>query len=485
MKYHFTIFIAGLAFFVTSNLISGQITSSSADYVQPLLYPHYTGESNLFVFYQVNGNFIPGALTAHPPSAGIYNFYWSLYDPETSSFVPYHSESEVESSTISNLNEGGYQVRIRNESDTDTSFTGWVMLNNFVAETEKTADNRIKPFKYTCDFLVITGFVYIDTFYYYDLLSHDIIMLDNSYSFKWTSDNPDLEIPNSSTVLDPNTTFAPPVIDTWYILTATDDLGMTDVDSVLYESIHTKAEFTVEYYDKINDTFDPGLTGSWSLETGSLDALLTVRFINKSINGDYFEWIYLDTIGSIKQNEFTYDLEIQPEYTYENANKYYYPYLVSIHRNQYNTDECRDTFRLEEAIHVVPSQLSIPNVFSPNGDGHNDLFIFKHQSLKSCKLTIIDRFGKVIYKMETDNIYEWEGWNGNIKNSERNAPEGQYYYIIEATGYDGIEYRDPNILEKRKTGKDKSPGGTGQADTEISTNLYTGWLYLFRDKGNF
>lgn len=477
-----------VAGFLLTTSLWCQISSPEANHIESLQYPEFPGESNLFVFYQVNGEYHPGSLTAGLPLSGTYNFEWSVYDPSTHSFVPYFSETITETSTLEELSEGGYRVRIWNGTDTDTSFLAWVMLNRFSVETEKTDDNKVEPYKYTCDFLVLTGFVNIDSFYYYDPLSHDTILLENDYHFRWTSDNPDLFIPGDTIFLDYNYTESPPVIDTWYILTGYDDLGMTDVDSVLYESIHTKAEFTVEYYDKINDIYDSGLTESWSLETGSLDAPLTVRFINKSVNGDYFEWVYLDTLGGIKQNEFTYDLETQPEHTYMDADRYYYPYLVSIHRNELNFDECRDTFHIEEAIHIVPSQLSIPNVFSPNNDGTNDIFIFKHQSLKSCKLTIVDRFGKVVYRMQTDNIYSWEGWDGSIKGTDRKAPEGQYYFIIEALGYDGIEYRDPNILEKRKikTDDDNNPGGSNQGEPKNNTSgLHTGWLYLFRGTGNY
>ena len=67
------------------------------------------------------------------------------------------------------------------------------------------------------------------------------------YGFKWTSDNPDLDIPNDTIVLRPNTTYKPPYKDTEYYLTATDEFGMSDTDTMFYESIQTKAEFNVEY----------------------------------------------------------------------------------------------------------------------------------------------------------------------------------------------------------------------------------------------
>ena len=260
---------------------------------------------------------------------------------------------------------------------------------------------------------------------------------------------------------------------------------MTDVDEVFYESIQTLAEFSVEYLDKVSGEYSADLTGDWDADKGSLDAMLTVRFLNQSLNGATFDWIYLDTVGGVLERETTYDLITNTEFTYEAADKFYYPYMISS-----SEENCTDTFRLEEAIHVVPSQLVIPNVFSPNGDGVNDFFVFKHQSLETCRVTIVDRSGKVVYKREIDDIYSWDGWDGNLHDSNRNAPEGQYYFVVEALGYDGVEYKDPNIFERRKgngVGSGSSgSGGTDPVGNETASNqLFTGWLYLYRHKEGY
>jgi hypothetical protein len=106
----------------------------------------------------------------------------------------------------------------------------------------------------------------------------------------------------------------------------------------------------------------------------------------------------------------------------------------------------------------------------------------------------MDRTGKVVYRRKIDNIYSWDGWNGNLHDSERRAPEGQYYYVVEATGYDGVEYKDLNIIENWRLNRgnnNNQTGGTGTSqpggqDPEGgSNNLYTGWLYLYRHKGTF
>ena len=482
------IFLTGLILYLfVPGIARAQITSPTADRTDSLSYPVKAGKDPLFVFYQVNQAPKAGTLSTTLPGSGSYDFEWNRYNPATGAFdilVAEDKESQV--STITGLVDGGFRVSIRDGNGLDTSMIAWVMLDHFRAETEKTGEGLVKPNKYYCGFLVISGSVTPDTMVYYDPVSNDTLFMPVDYRFKWTSDNIDLKIPNDSTILDPNITYLPPLEDTWYILTATDNMGMVDVDSVLYESIETKADFTVEYLDKVTGEYDAELTGSWSADKGSLDAMLTVRFNNESENGGSYEWVFLDTLGGIKQNETTYDIGDVVEFTYETADEYYYPYLVSV-----SEAGCIDTFRLEQGIFVVPSQLLIPNVFSPNGDGMNDFFVFKHQSLESCRVTIVDRTGKVVYKRVIDNIYDWDGWDGNIRESERKAPQGQYYYVVEATGYDGIEYKDLNIIEnwRLNRGNNNQTGGTatpGGQDPETSaSNLYTGWLYLYRTTGEY
>jgi gliding motility-associated-like protein len=79
-----------------------------------------------------------------------------------------------------------------------------------------------------------------------------------------------------------------------------------------------------------------------------------------------------------------------------------------------------------------------PNVFSPNGDGENDLFtLFGDQSVKSFRaLRIYDRWGDCVYAAEDlsrDN--PGGGWNGTNKGEK--APPGVYVYWVEIEYVDG------------------------------------------------
>ena len=462
-----------------------QVSSSTADHVDTLGYlPGNTDRDPLFVFYQTDKVHIPGTLTARYPGPGSFNFEWRKYNPGAGAFDPvFSSDVGSTSSSVSNLEEGGYRVRVWNGSGTDTTMMSWIMLDNLWDAIEKTHDGLLPGYRYTCDYVSLAGYVFPDTLVYYDLVSNTAISRELNYRFKWTSDNPDLDIPNDTTVLRPNTTYKPPYKDTYYYLTGTDEFEMSDVDTMFYESIQTKAEFTVEYLDKVTGEYDPDLDGSWSADKGSLDSRLSVRFLNQSLNGATYIWVYLDTLGGVKESEITYELNAVTEFMYIQADEYYDPFMVSI-----SEEECSDTFRLEEEIHVVRSQLAIPNVFSPNEDGVNDYFVFKHQSLEKCKVSIMNRNGVVVYKRKIEDIYSWEGWDGNMHSSNREAPEGQYYYVVEAIGYDGVEYQDPSIIDKWKGNAGSNPGTSppGGSDPEAGAQTtYIGWLYLYRNKAGF
>jgi gliding motility-associated-like protein len=91
----------------------------------------------------------------------------------------------------------------------------------------------------------------------------------------------------------------------------------------------------------------------------------------------------------------------------------------------------------------LPSTLSIPNVFTPNGDNVNDLYFLKTTNLSDIDITIYDRWGNKVYVVQsTKGNIAWDGKNQYGKES----PEGTYFYVIKAIGKDGKEYNDKGTI---------------------------------------
>jgi len=96
-------------------------------------------------------------------------------------------------------------------------------------------------------------------------------------------------------------------------------------------------------------------------------------------------------------------------------------------------DLCMDTASFDLIVDS-PSDIWVPNTFTPNGDGFNDFFYAKSQGLKDIKIYIYNRWGAEIFIIESAD----GKWDGNYMNNP--APEGVYYYVLKAKGKDAKEY---------------------------------------------
>lgn len=74
----------------------------------------------------------------------------------------------------------------------------------------------------------------------------------------------------------------------------------------------------------------------------------------------------------------------------------------------------------------VQPEVQFPKIFSPNGDGVNDFWLWTNTlGYDGCKLTVFNRFGKAVYQATSyDNT-----WDGRT-NSGQPLEEEAYYYVI-------------------------------------------------------
>ena len=196
---------------------------------------------------------------------------------------------------------------------------------------------------------------------------------------------------------------------------------------------------------------------------GTYDAPLVVTFTANPIDTIGYDVLYGWTIEQIK-GDVTTTLAIRPEerttYTFtEGGADVSYRITLAISYRHRDTGIEGEGEAEPITFSLQGSSLHLYNAFSPNGDGTNDVYRVKTQSLLSFRMKIFNRWGQEIVsgdhttlatEHENDHTYYvcWDGtYHGKV------VEDGVYFILIEATGSDGIKYArrgDINILTKSR-----------------------------------
>jgi gliding motility-associated-like protein len=106
-----------------------------------------------------------------------------------------------------------------------------------------------------------------------------------------------------------------------------------------------------------------------------------------------------------------------------------------------NAEQCTAT---AGAVIEIGHGLAMPNAFSPNGDGINDVFrIPPGTTLQLDEFVIFNRWGNKIFS--THDITR--GWDGTV--SGQPAPAGAYIYVITGTDAKGIVRNEGTVMLMR------------------------------------
>jgi gliding motility-associated-like protein len=90
-------------------------------------------------------------------------------------------------------------------------------------------------------------------------------------------------------------------------------------------------------------------------------------------------------------------------------------YLLSVT----DTNNC-STSKQVAVMETCPDFVFIPNAFTPNGDGLNDVFLPKTRNLSSYNMSIVNRWGEIIFTTTNPQ----QGWDG------KGAPSDVYVVLI-------------------------------------------------------
>jgi gliding motility-associated-like protein len=100
----------------------------------------------------------------------------------------------------------------------------------------------------------------------------------------------------------------------------------------------------------------------------------------------------------------------------------------------YNSMQCYSNDTINVLVVEDCGEMFVPNAFSPNDDGANDILYVRGQCLETLTFMVFNRWGEKVF--ETNN--QSQGWDGRYKGDMMNS--GVFVYRVEGKTYDGKAY---------------------------------------------
>ncbi len=177
---------------------------------------------------------------------------------------------------------------------------------------------------------------------------------------------------------------------------------------------------TCNHYDTIYDEINlyDQAVADFSYEISYCESSVTLK--KQSKNQINFLWDF----GDGKMDSTTDN----PKHIYAQSGKYNLTLYIN------NGLNCSDSItKTIDFDKYKPTSPIIPNVFTPNGDGQNDVFEIGGVNPKcdSIEIKVYNRWGLLVF--ESKEIGNW--WTGKDRN--KLFPDGIYYFTLKVTDYKG------------------------------------------------
>ena len=402
---------------------NAQISTDKASYRTLTEYTS-TANDSIFVFCDPGSINVGELKASSPDGTNGWTFEWTKWDVNTSGFtVPITTETNQRESFLTMRDDGLYQVIISKSGEPNVSDQAWI-LNNVNTSVLTLNQLNCIGVNFTASFLPVNlQYTNIDDVPNTKDVISNLVDEDVKLKFSLERDGQELLTASEKLIALPFSNVNKSFIDQeayegdkTYQLVVTDQYGCEFTsNSIVSNTYALRADFSV------------------NPETG--EAPLDVTITNSSVNATDYEWyLYqdydriLEGASSVEDSLLTeailVDEDLAP-YTYQHPGEYFIKLIV---KSDKGPEVCKDSMMLKTPIVVDTSLVQVPNVFTPNGDGRNDVWRIKSQSLKSFHAIVFNRWGRVVYEWRNPD----EGWNGKV--SGKMATPGTYFYVITAVG---------------------------------------------------
>jgi gliding motility-associated-like protein len=145
-----------------------------------------------------------------------------------------------------------------------------------------------------------------------------------------------------------------------------------------------------------------------------------IQFTNTSSNAASNQWDFGDN---------SFSTTVSPLHVYASKGTY------KVMLKTTSPNGCLDT--VSKIIEIAPEfTFFIPNAFTPDGNGRNDVFNGKGEEIIGFQMMIFDRWGELIFTSEDQN----KGWDGRANNGSEIAQEGVYVYKFIVEDFKGKKH---------------------------------------------
>ena len=205
-----------------------------------------------------------------------------------------------------------------------------------------------------------------------------------------------------------------------YAVTVTDAGGCTSTTSVSVQSANPQPAVDYNY------------TPNEIIYTGS-----EVDFTDLSSGGSGLSWNFGDTASAANNSSVLSN----PIHIFKEVSTYCVTLTVT------SAAGCID--KTVKCLNVIDrDSIFVPNVFTPNGDGVNDVFIITATGMQELNFDIYDRWGLKIY----DGALPKAEWDGRTLSGVL-AADGTYYYTYTALSLRGKKYSGAGFVTLLKAMK--------------------------------
>ena len=212
----------------------------------------------------------------------------------------------------------------------------------------------------------------------------------------------------------------------------TSGAGIISTPTASSTSVNSAGQYEVTVTDNTNgcsttstvNVTSISVTAAFTANPTSGTAPLLVNFTNQTPGvGNVYSWNFADDNNNTSS-------ATNPSHTYNTTGNYIVTLVV--------TDAsglCSATATISIDVFENAS-IVVPNVFTPNGDGKNDIFKITTTGMKDLNCDIFNRWGTKVFTIIGVNGF-WDGINSN---------DGTYFFILTATGFDGAEYKQQGYI---------------------------------------